>query len=373
MSTVPVTVVWKRLSEAVLGPALLRRPSDRVVRTIRRQEENSEILVGWMQIAAIIFFAIFYSLAPKAFAPNIQVAPVPVALGVYTLFTALRLVLAYRGVLRTWFLAISVVIDIAVLMITIWSFHLQYDQPPTLYLKAPTLLYVFIIIALRALRFDPRWVILAGSSAAVGWLALLLYAFHGESMSAVLTHSYVEYATSLKLLVGAEVDKIVSIVVVTVVLALVVVRARRLLARSAADEAATMELSRFFAPDVAETPRRRSGRASACHAKRPSCSSICAASRRYRALWNQRASSPCSASIRLWSCRSSKATAAASLLILATVSWRLLAPLEPAIPAPLMRSARPRNLLKLWSCGQREDESKIWKAQKRASAWAGVR
>jgi adenylate cyclase len=236
MSTVLVKGSWKRLSEAIFGPALMRRPPDRVVRAIRRQEENSEILVGWMQIAAIIFFAIFYSLAPKAFAPDVRFAPVPVTLGAYALFTAVRLV-----------------IDIVVLMVTIWSFHLQYDQPATLYLKAPTLLYVFIIISLRALRFDPRWVILAGTSAALGWLVLLVYALNGESMSAVLTHSYVEYATSLKLLVGAEVDKIVSIVMVTTVLAVAVVRARRLLVRSAADAAAAMELSRFFAPDVAET------------------------------------------------------------------------------------------------------------------------
>jgi adenylate cyclase len=253
MSTALVKVSWKRLSEGIFGPALMRRPPDRVVRAIRRQEENSEILVGWMQIAAILFFAIFYSLAPKAFAPDVRFAPVPVTLGTYALFTALRLLLAYRGALRTWFLTISVVIDIVVLMVTIWSFHLQYDQPPTLYLKAPTLLYVFIIISLRALRFDPRWVILTGTSAALGWLVLVVYALHGESMSAVLTHSYVEYATSLKLLVGAEVDKIVSIVMVTAVLAVVVVRARRLFVRSVADEAAAIELSRFFAPDVAET------------------------------------------------------------------------------------------------------------------------
>src|SRR5260370_3508713 len=169
MSAVLVEVPWKRVSEAIFGPALIRRPPDRVVRAIRRQEENSEIFVGWMQIAAISFFAVFYLLAPKAFAPDVRFAPVPVTLGAYTLFTALRLVLAYRAVLRTWFLTISVVIDIVVLMITIWSFHLQYNQPPTLYLKAPTLLYVFIIISLRALRFDPRWVILAGTSAPLGW------------------------------------------------------------------------------------------------------------------------------------------------------------------------------------------------------------
>ena len=126
MSTVLVEESWKRLSEAIFGPALMRRPPDRVVRAIRRQEENSEILVGWMQIAAIIFFAIFYSLAPKAFASDVRFAPVPVTLGACTLFTALRLVLAYRGALRTWFLTISVLIDIVVLMVTIWSCHLQY-------------------------------------------------------------------------------------------------------------------------------------------------------------------------------------------------------------------------------------------------------
>jgi adenylate cyclase len=244
---------WKRLSEIVLGPALLRRPSDRVIRAIRRQEENSEILVGWVQIAAIIFFAVFYSVAPKAFAPNVPFSPVPMTLGAYAVFTTLRLVLAYRRALQTWFLAVSVIVDIAVLMITIWSFHLQYQQPPTLYLKAPTLLYVFILIALRALRFDARWIVLAGLFAAAGWLLLLLYALYGVPMSAVLTHSYVEYATSLKLLVGAEVDKIISILMVTVVLALALVRARRLLVRSVADEAATTELSRFFAPEIAET------------------------------------------------------------------------------------------------------------------------
>src|SRR5258708_36045769 len=136
-ATNAVPVIWKRIADAVFGPALPRHPSRRVVRSIHQQEENSEILIGWVQIAAIIFFAVFYSTAPKAFAPDVPFAPVPVTLSAYALFTALRLVLAYRAALRTWFVALSVVIDIAVLMITIWSFHLQYDQPPTLYLKAP--------------------------------------------------------------------------------------------------------------------------------------------------------------------------------------------------------------------------------------------
>src|SRR6266849_5808224 len=120
MNTVPITIARKRLSEAILGSALLRRPSERVVRAIHRQEENSEILVGWVQVAAIIFFAALYSISPKGFAADARFAPVPVTLSAYALFTALRLVLAYRGALNTSFLALSVVIDIAVLMVTIW-------------------------------------------------------------------------------------------------------------------------------------------------------------------------------------------------------------------------------------------------------------
>jgi len=75
-----------------------------------------------------------------------------------------------------------VVVDIAVLMITIWSFHLRYRAPPALYLKAPTLMYVFILIALRTLRFEPGYVLLAGGCAAFCWLGLYLYA-RGDRMA----------------------------------------------------------------------------------------------------------------------------------------------------------------------------------------------
>src|SRR5260370_5941189 len=128
------------------------------------------------------------------------------------MFTAARIVLAYRGRLSRGFLTLSVVIDITVLMITIWSFHLQYGAPPALYLKAPTLMYVFILIALRTLRFEPRYVLIAGGCAAAGWLALFVYAAAGLGGSApTFTHNYVEYVTSYKILRGAEIDKILSI------------------------------------------------------------------------------------------------------------------------------------------------------------------
>jgi adenylate cyclase len=237
---------------------------ERIARDIERQQTAGEIIVGWTQASAIVFFAAVYAISPKAFPAGTPFEPVPWTLGIYGLFTAGRLALAYRGRLSRGFVALSVVVDITVLMITIWSFHLQYRAPPALYLRAPTLMYVFILIALRTLRFEPGYVLLAGGCAALGWLVLYLYAAW-EPDGAAFTHSYVEYVTSYKILRGAEIDKILSILAVTAILALSIVRARELLARSAAEEMAISDLSRFFAPEVAEQIRRAEGDAGSLH------------------------------------------------------------------------------------------------------------
>jgi len=139
-----------------------------------------------------------------------------------------------------------------VLMVTIWSFHIQYAQVPAFYLKAPTLLYVFIFIALRALSLSPLYVLFAGACAAFGWLLLLALAVAAPGGRDLITHDYVEYMTSLQILIGGEVDKIISIIMVSILLALSARRANALLHRSVAGQAAVSQLSRFFAPEVAE-------------------------------------------------------------------------------------------------------------------------
>jgi len=224
---------------------------ERVVQRIRSQQDASEILIGWIQLAIVAVFATLYTLAPKTFAADMTFAPVPWALGTYLGFTLLRLGLAYRWRLPGWFLSLSVVIDIALLMVLIWSFHLQYGQPASFYLKAPTLLYVFIFIALRALRFEARYVLLAGAAAAGGWLLLAYYAVVIDPKDDMITRDYVQYMTSNSVLLGAEFDKILSIILVTAILAVAITRARRLLVRSVAEGTAARELSRFFSPEIA--------------------------------------------------------------------------------------------------------------------------
>ena len=252
LPTSPKLYSWRGLVCRVTGSDLQALPSH-VQRDLQHQRRRNEILVGWVQAALVLTFALFYSLSRKTFPPDVMLHPVPWALSVYSAFTALRLWLAYRGKLGHWMLMCSVVVDIGVLMVTIWSFHIQYGQVAAFYLKAPTLLYVFIFIALRALSLSAIYVLLAGFCAAVGWLVLLGLAIRAPGGRDLITHDYVEYMTSLQILIGGEMDKIISIAMVSVLLAIAARRASALLHRAVADQAAVTQLSRFFAPDVAAT------------------------------------------------------------------------------------------------------------------------
>ncbi|WP_297020714.1 adenylate/guanylate cyclase domain-containing protein [Thalassospira sp.] len=224
---------------------------ERVQSAIEKQQYESEKLIGWVQLLLVTIFASLYAISPKT-AMSDGIHPVPWALGLYYLFTLERLYLTYRKKLSTWFLTLSVIADIGLLMVLIWSFHIQYMQPASFYLKAPTVLYVFIFIALRSLRFDPRYILIAGGTAAAGWIILTGYVIWSEGGKSMITRDYVTYLTSNSILIGAEIDKIIAIVLVTAVLTVAVLRAKRSFVRAVTDEIAARDLSRFVSPEIAD-------------------------------------------------------------------------------------------------------------------------
>jgi adenylate cyclase len=241
---------------------------ERLQRVIREQQADAEILIAWVQLAIVLLFSLVYSAAPKAFPEMSRFEPVPVVLGAYVAITLSQLGLAYLRRLAGILLGAFVVADVVLLLVLIWSFHIQYMQPPSFSLKAPTLLSVFIFIALRTLRVDAGYVLLAGFVAAAGWTALVAYAL-AKSRPGAITHSFIDYITSDRILIGAEIEKTIAILTVTVILALAISRARQLLIRSVADSSAARELSRFFDPGVAARIRDaehhiRIGRGEAC-------------------------------------------------------------------------------------------------------------
>jgi adenylate cyclase len=239
---------WSRRSDYARLPPRVRD-------AIRRQQETSERLIGWIQLGVVTTFALLYTIAPKTFTAEAAFAPVPWALGIYFVFTVLRLALSYGARLPDWMLYLSIVVDMLLLLGLIWSFHLQYKQPASFYLKAPALLYVFIFIALRALRFQARFVILAGLTAAVGWLLMVWYVISVDPRDPMITRDYVQYMTSNSVLLGAEFDKIISILMVTAILGVAIARGRRLLIRSVVDSSTAQDLSRFVPSEVVRRVR----------------------------------------------------------------------------------------------------------------------
>lgn len=228
------------------------RVPTRVQTAIAEEQRQGELLIGWVQAAAVLSWAVLYLVSRKTFPASAPFEPVPWTLGIYGIFIVGKLLLAHERQLKDWHVALSIIVDVSVLMVLIWSFHIQYQQPPAFYLKAPTLLYVFIFIALRTLRFEVRWVLLAGAVGAIGWIILLVYAVVADRGSSVITHDYIAYMTSSLVLLGAEFDKIISILMVTAVLAIALHRARKLLARCVVDHLTITELSRFVARGVAQ-------------------------------------------------------------------------------------------------------------------------
>jgi adenylate cyclase len=237
------------------GHAVMRDAElpERVRRALVIEQDRAERVIGWFQLGIVIFFAAFYGLAPRPADRPMGWEPVPIALGLYLGATLIRLVWARRMRLPGWSLAGSIMIDMTLLFGLIWSFHLQYGQPPSFYLKAPTVLYVFVFIALRTLRFESIYVLLAGGVAALWWLALVIYAVIFDPQGEPITRDYVRYLSSNAILIGAEIDKIVTILVVSALLAWSLRRARRTLVRAVSEGAAASELKRFFDADVAKT------------------------------------------------------------------------------------------------------------------------
>jgi adenylate cyclase len=224
----------------------------RVRAVIADEDRASERLIGYVQLAiAGILWALFL-IAPRPTDAAMSVlAPVPFALGLFTAFSIFRLWLILRQKVPDWFVGISITADIGLVIGLIWVFHLQYEHSVSLALKAPTFVYLFVLVVLRSLRFDPRYVLAAGIAAAAGW-AILTSIVVASSGRAAITRSFTEYLQSDRILIGAEVEKIFVIALVTAILTIGVRRAQRTLVASLREQTALGEVRRFLPRGVAD-------------------------------------------------------------------------------------------------------------------------
>ncbi len=242
--------LYDDIMPAKTRPALPKR----VKSAIDKQDATSEVLIKVMQLMMVGFFGLLYFISPKTDGST-DFTLVPLVLTLYLILTIIGLIWSIRTQLPDWAVYVSIFFDIGLLILLILSFHIQYGQPASFSLKTPTFLYIFLFITLRALRFQPRFVIAAGLIGAVGWIIMIFYVITIDPTDTMITRNYIEYLTSNSILIGAEVDKIITIIAVSAVLAMVLLRGQRLLFSSIEAETAARDLSRFLDGSVAKQIR----------------------------------------------------------------------------------------------------------------------
>jgi len=221
----------------------------RVQREFEREQFRGELLVTGVQLALVVLLAGLYASAPAGFSPDAPIEAVPLGLVFFALLALVRLYTAWTGQLSKPVLAAGVMSEMLVLLFIIWATHLQYEQPLQFSLKSTQFVYVFILIGLRALRFEPVWVLISGLTAAAGWSLLVALSVRSAPDNPI-TWDYVTSLRSIQVHLGGEFDKVLAVLVVTGVLALAIARARQLLERAVAQQRAVADLSRFFDDSV---------------------------------------------------------------------------------------------------------------------------
>ncbi len=223
----------------------------RVLAEIARSQRESEAWVGAAQIAVIAAAALAYALTPRGFSPDAPIAALPLGIVALILLVLLRAWFVYSDQLTRPVLAASVVAEMAVLVGMLWGFAPQYETTLAIALKNALFAAIFVLIALRALRFEAIWVWLSGLTAAIGWGLLAFFAAR-EAGPGGATMDFVVSATTGRFSASDESIRIAVILIVTAVLATALARARVTLARAVQASQSADALSRFFDSEVAD-------------------------------------------------------------------------------------------------------------------------
>ncbi|HAT6978322.1 TPA: adenylate/guanylate cyclase domain-containing protein [Legionella pneumophila] len=223
----------------------------RIRKEIEAQQYTGELLVAGVQLGVIILLSIINLFSSAGYSPGAPVQSSSLGLWLFAILVLVRLWFVYTNQLNPIFLGFFIVAEMALLLFIIWTYYLQFETTPTINLKNPHINYVYILIALRALRFEPGWVVLSGLTAALGWGIIAWQTLSSSGMN-VITWDYVTFASTRSVYLGAVFDVILSVLLVTTIIALVLMRAKHTLFQAVEQTSAAKDLSRFFDTSVVE-------------------------------------------------------------------------------------------------------------------------
>lgn len=217
----------------------------RIERFILVEELKAEKLAAAAQFGLAILALCLYLLSPKGFARSSEVwfEPVKILLSFYIPWLGLRLLVTARRKTRPSLSYVFLAFDVFVLSALIFLFHIQYGRPVPLSLHAPTFLYFFFLICVRCLSYNFTKIVFVGLLSGFCWLLVLIYSVSQNDI--IITRRFSEYVLPDRVLVGAEVEKIFVLAVVTSVCALAVYRKKKLLTNFAEQSSRFLTMERL--------------------------------------------------------------------------------------------------------------------------------
>ena len=234
-----------------------RPASRRLAETLRDHDFRGERAIALAQGAICCFILVLHTMARAKAGLPLVYSWVVVALALLLVSSALRWMLARSKELPERALDVLNVVDIAIFLSLIWSYQFAYEHPAGGSLKSPSFVLLLVLIALRALRFHPRPILIAGLAAVLGWSIFVCSAVFSDGFAAI-TSDYRSYLTSFDILLGAEVEKIVALSALVLFLAIATYSARQLLGRAAhaADYAEALEAAERHLAEATQARER---------------------------------------------------------------------------------------------------------------------
>ena len=119
-------------------------------RRLKGEKVSTLVLVSFVVTLLILWF-----FSPRGHNNEHVFSTIPTVTALYFPFLLFRTVWSFQNRMEEGAAILFTMVDICLVLATLWLFPIEYDKPSTLYLKAPTFYFLYVIIALRVLSFRP--------------------------------------------------------------------------------------------------------------------------------------------------------------------------------------------------------------------------
>ncbi len=204
------------------------RPGSTHIRLARDERRAALLWSDGAELVALAFLACLYLLSPRSSdaVGGAFIGPTAAILTLFIAAVAARMAIDLRDRTHPLLPYAWAGADFVLLYALMFSYHLNYDAAAGVYLKATTADMAFVLIALRAVLFDARLIGVTAAFAVAGWAALTVYAGATAGPDGV-TRSFVDYMTSDRVLIGAQIERILAMALMSGALILAITYGRR--------------------------------------------------------------------------------------------------------------------------------------------------